>query len=121
MIRAPIARASRRSPGIHAPTLQPRPMMPATTIAEAFEQARSMDAPLSERLSAYAQASRHLNAAMADAIDRLVGRLRMGAVAVGAPQVGDRMPPFLLPDHTGRLVSLNDLIAAGPIAVSFAR
>jgi peroxiredoxin len=95
--------------------------MPATTIAEAFEQARSMDAPLGERLSAYAQASRHLNAAMADAIDRLVGRLKTGAIAAGAPQVGDRMPSFLLPDHAGRLVSLKDLVAAGPLAVSFAR
>ena len=96
-------------------------MMPAMTITEAYEQARSMDAPLSERLSAYARASRHLNSAMADAIDRLVGRLKTGAVAIGAPQVGDRMPPFLLPDHAGRLVSLKDLIAAGPVAVSFAR
>jgi peroxiredoxin len=80
-----------------------------------------MDAPLSERLSAYAQSSRHLNAAMADAIDRLVVRLKMGAVTASAPQVGDRMPPFLLPDHTGRLVSLKDLVGAGPVAVSFAR
>lgn len=95
--------------------------MTATTIAEAFELARTMDAPLSERLSAYAQASRHLNAAMADAIDRLVGRLKIGDVAAGAPRVGDRMPPFLLPDHNGRLVGLKDLVAAGPVAVSFAR
>jgi peroxiredoxin len=95
--------------------------MPATTIAEAFEHARSMDAPLSERLAAYAQASRHLNAAMADAIDRLVDRLKTGEIATGAPKVAELMPPFLLPDHTGRLVSLKDLVAAGPVAVSFAR
>ena len=31
------------------------------------------------------------------------------------------MPPFLLPDHSGRLVSLDDLVAAGPVAVTFAR
>ena len=95
--------------------------MTATTLSEAFEQARSLDAPLQNRLSAYASASRHLNAAMAEAIDRLVGRLQRGEVGAGAPQVGDLMPPFLLPDHTGRLVSLKDLIASGPVAVSFAR
>jgi peroxiredoxin len=96
-------------------------MMPATTIAEAFEQARSMDAPLSERLSAYAQATRHLNAPFADAVDRLVGRLRAGQVAEGSPKEGEPMPSFLLPDHTGRLVSLEDLVADGPVAVTFAR
>jgi peroxiredoxin len=96
-------------------------MMPATTIAEAFEQARSMDAPLSERLSAYAQATRNLNAPFADAVDRLVGRLRAGQVAEGSPKEGVPMPPFLLPDHTGRLVSLEDLVADGPVAVTFAR
>src|SRR5215813_2639569 len=102
-------------------TLAAETVMPATTIAEAFEEARSMDAPLSERLTAYAQASRHINAAMADAIDRLVVRMKPGAVAGGAPMLGDRMPSFLLPDHTGRLVGLKDLVAAGPVAVSFAR
>src|SRR5215475_12743676 len=91
--------------------------MPAKTIAEAFEEARSMDVPLSERLTAYAQASRHINAAMADAIDRLVLRLKTGAVAAGAPKVGDRMPSFLLPDHTGRLVSLKDLVADDAMAL----
>ena len=95
--------------------------MPATTIAEAFEQARSMDAPLGERLSAYAEASRHLNARFADAVDRLVGRLQSGQVAAGSPKEGEPMPAFLLPDHTGRLVGLEDLLAEGPAVVTFAR
>src|SRR5262245_13840760 len=95
--------------------------MLATTIAEAFEQARPMDAPLGERLSAYSEASRHLSAPFADAGDRLVGRLRTGQVAAGSPKEGEPMPAFLLPDHTGRLVSLEDLLAEGPVVVTFAR
>ncbi len=95
--------------------------MPATTLAEAFEQARSMDAPLRDRLFAYAQATRELNASFAEAVDRLVGRLRGGQAAAGAPKEGEAMPSFLLPDHTGRRVSLEDLIANGPVAVTFAR
>lgn len=95
--------------------------MPAATLAEAFEQARSMDAPLADRLAAYAQASRELNAPFADAVDRLVGRLRAGTVVAAAPKEGDPMPSFLLPDHTGRLVSLADMVAQGPVAVTFAR
>src|SRR5262245_24188397 len=96
-------------------------MMHATTLAEAFEQARSMDAPLSDRLSAYAQAIRDLNAPFAEAVDRLIGRLRAGSAVTGSPKEGEPMPPFLLPDHLGRLVSLEDLVAAGPVAVTFAR
>jgi peroxiredoxin len=96
-------------------------MMPATTLAEAFEQARSMDAPLGDRLSAYARSIRNLNAPFAEAVDRLIARLRAGSAVTGSPKEGEQMPPFLLPDHSGRLVSLEDLVAAGPVAVTFAR
>ena len=95
--------------------------MPATTLAEAFELARSMDAPLSERLSAYARAIRDLNAPFAQAVDRLVGRLRAGSAITASPKEGEPMPSFLLPDHMGRLVSLEELVASGPVVVTFAR
>ena len=29
------------------------------------------------------------------------------------------MPSFLLPDHSGRLVSLEDMVAEGPVTVTF--
>jgi peroxiredoxin len=96
-------------------------MMPATTLAEAFEQARSMDAPLAERLAAYSQSSRELNAPFAEAVDRLVSRLKTGSAVAASPKEGAPMPSFLLPDHAGRLVSLEDLVAEGPVAVTFAR
>ena len=95
--------------------------MPTTTLAEAFEQARSLDAPLGERLSVYARSLRDLNAPMAEAVDRLVKRLRSGETAAGAPKDGEPMPRFLLPDHSGRLVALEDVVAKGPVAVTFAR
>jgi peroxiredoxin len=95
--------------------------MPTTTLAEAFEQARSLDAPLGERLSVYARSLRDLNAPMAEAVDRLVERLRSGETVAGAPKEGEPMPPFLLPDHSGRLVALEEVVAKGPVAVTFAR
>jgi peroxiredoxin len=95
--------------------------MPTTTLAEAFEQARSLDAPLGERLSVYARSLRDLNTPMAEAVDRLVERLRSGKTVEGAPKEGEPMPPFLLPDHSGRLVALEDIVAKGPVAVTFAR
>ena len=95
--------------------------MPAKTIVEAFERARMLDAPLAERLDTYAQSLRELNRPMAEAVDQLVLRLQSSGAAVGAPAEGDTMPPFLLPDHAGRLVGLEDLIADGPVAITFAR
>jgi peroxiredoxin len=95
--------------------------MAATTLAEAFEEARTLDAPLGERLSAYARSLRDLNTPLAEAVDRLIDRLRSGETAAGAPSAGEPMPPFLLSDHSGRLVALEDLVARGPVAVTFAR
>ena len=95
--------------------------MPTTTLADAFEQARSLDAPLGERLSVYARSLRDLNTPMAEAVDRLVERLRSGKTVEGAPKEGEPLPPFLLPDHSGRLVALEDIVAKGPVAVTFAR
>ncbi len=95
--------------------------MPANTLVEAFEHARTLDAPLAERLDAYARSLRRFNRPMAEAVDRLVLRLKDSDIAVGAPKEGDPMPPFVLPDHTGRLVGLEELLSRGPLAISFAR
>jgi len=95
--------------------------MPAKTLAEAYEQARLLDAPLAERLEAYARASRELNKPLTDAVERLIARLKDGGIGLSAPEAGDAMPSFLLPDHAGRLVRLEDLLAKGPLVVTFAR
>jgi peroxiredoxin len=54
-------------------------------------------------------------------IDRLIARLADNGVGVTAPRPGEPMPPFLLPDETGRLVSLPRLLEDGPLVVSFNR
>jgi len=95
--------------------------MSAKTLEEAFEQARALDAPLSERLADYARSVRELNGQFADAVDRLVARLMDGKAVATAPNEGDAMLPFLLPDHAGRLIALDDLLRSGPLAVTFAR
>jgi peroxiredoxin len=95
--------------------------MSVKTVEEAFEEARALDAPLNERLAAYARSLRTLNAPLAVAVDGLVARLKGSKAFAAAPKVGEPMPPFLLPDETGRLVALEDLIAEGPVAITFAR
>ncbi|HEX6610144.1 MAG TPA: peroxiredoxin-like family protein [Hyphomicrobiaceae bacterium] len=95
--------------------------MSPSTLSAAFEEARALDAPLSERLGAYARSLRAFRPDFAEAVDRLVARLREGTLVAGAPKEGDAMPAFLLPDHAGRLVALDELVAQGPVAVTFAR
>jgi peroxiredoxin len=103
------------------PTGRWETQLQSRTIAEAYDDARALDAPLSERLASYARSVRELNAPMAEAVDRLVSRLQGSKLGAGAPREGKEMPPFLLPDHAGHLVALSDLLKTGPVAVTFAR
>jgi peroxiredoxin len=80
-----------------------------------------MDASLGERLATFAEAVRTRWPAFNDAAERLVRRLRESGAGEAAPKPGDLMPPFVLPDETGRLVSLEELLQRGPVAVTFHR
>lgn len=97
-------------------------MLPlADTIAQALAEARERGASVNERLQVIVAAVRARNPAIADAVDRLVARLRSAGAGSGAPGPGDRMPGFILPDESGRLVSLDHLLTAGPVAIAFHR
>jgi peroxiredoxin len=87
----------------------------------AFKRIRAMDASLSEQLSTFAADARRNRPDLAEAVDRLVVRLRENGAGEAAPRPGEPIPPFYLPDQTGRLVSLEELLARGPVAVTFHR
>ena len=91
------------------------------TVEEAFRYCRDMDASLSERLETFANAARALRPEMQEAIDRMVERLKAYNAGEAAPKPGEIMPPFMLPDETGRLVGLDSLLADGPVAITFHR
>jgi peroxiredoxin len=91
------------------------------TLPEAFTAICAMDVSLTERLAAYAQAMRDLGSPFAGEYDAMVDRLARGEVGQDAPAIGEPMPPFLLPDASGRAVGLDELCAAGPVVVSFNR
>ena len=91
------------------------------SIEDAFRRIRSIDASLDEQLQTFSESVRKRRPEFADAIDRLVERLRQSGAGESAPQPGEPMPPFILPDETGHMVSLQDLIAKGPVAVTFHR
>jgi peroxiredoxin len=91
------------------------------TLAQAFDEICMMDGPLNARLAAYAAKLRELNFPFAEAYDVLVARLYAGEVGNEAPRVGEMMPPFILPSRDGAAVSLEELIANGPLVISFNR
>jgi peroxiredoxin len=80
-----------------------------------------MEASLGERLDSFARTVRTLSPSFADAVDRLVTRLQRSGAGQNAPQVGEPMPPFHLPDEAGRVVSLEQFLSKGPVAVTFHR
>lgn len=90
-------------------------------LQEAFARLSESKLSLGEQLQAAAQSSRLRRPEFADAVDRLVERLSSSGAGATSPQIGDLMPPFFLPDETGRIVGLEELLAGGPVAVSFQR
>lgn len=95
--------------------------MKATSVQDAFEKICAMEAPLHERMAAFSEAVREFGLPFAEAYDDLVAQIRSGEAGKTAPAPGEPMPEFLLPDSSGRLVSLDDLLAEGPVVISFNR
>ena len=90
-------------------------------LRQAFERARDMDGSMGERLDTFVDAVRQKTPSSAAIVDRLVARLKEHGAGDAAPKPGDMMPPFVLPDENGRLVSLKELLASGPVIVTFHR
>jgi peroxiredoxin len=90
-------------------------------LEEATDRSRDMNVPLGERLKAVADEVRRLSPEFADVVDRMVARLAANNVGQSAPQPGEPMPDFILPDEGGRLVRLTDLLDRGPVVLSFHR
>jgi len=90
-------------------------------LAQAFEQARALDGSMNERLDIFVAAVERHHPHSAAVVERLVARLRAHQAGAAAPKPGDMMPPFALPDETGRMVALNDLLVRGPAIVTFHR
>ena len=92
-----------------------------TDLGQALVLARNFEGTLNERLAAFAIALRRLNQPFAEAVDRLVERLANANAGTTAPNVGEPLPGFLLPDDHGHLTSLDDMLTGGPVAVVFHR
>jgi peroxiredoxin len=90
-------------------------------LEDVYFTVRNNDWPLSQRLKAIADEVRAKSPPFADAVDTFVGRLEAAQAGQGAPQVGEAMPDFTMPDEQGRLVSLGDILDRGPAVLAFHR
>ncbi len=88
---------------------------------ETAEAAMVSDKPLAERLRMVADRVRELSPEFADAVDAFVGRLTGAEAGASAPEIGQKLPRFLLPDQNGKLVALDALLERGPVVVAFLR
>src|SRR5262245_4153763 len=93
----------------------------AKDLQDAFREACDLEGSINERLSLFVEAVRQHRPVSDEVAQRLVTRLRQHQAGESAPKVGDEMPPFILPDETGRMVSLGDLLAKGPAIITFHR
>lgn len=90
-------------------------------IEAAFLEVRRSELSLTERLRVVADAARTHKPWYAEAIDEFAERLRQVQAGSDAPRVGDRMPPFVLPDQDGQLVALDAVLGLGPAVIAFHR
>jgi peroxiredoxin len=78
--------------------------------------------PLSQRLAQKSEESRHaLPEAYYQVLRKSVAYLRDSGLFDGALTIGDPLPPFRLPSTAGHLVDSGELLATGPLVVSFFR
>jgi peroxiredoxin len=91
----------------------------ADSLDQAFQNVRGRAIPLADRLQFIADEVRSLSPFFAESVDSYVARLLDAGAGHSAPQIGDRMPSFILPNDEGQLVSLDTLLEAAPVAMSF--
>jgi peroxiredoxin len=90
-------------------------------LAEAFQKADRLEAPLDIRLKLYLGESRALLPELEATYDQLVARIAANAPEGQVPALGEVMPDFCMTDSDGRVVDLASLLAAGPLVISFNR
>ena len=76
---------------------------------------------LAEILHRLKEKSAEKNPALAELVDRSAQELRESGIMQRVLQVGQKAPPFDLPNVRGESVALSDLLEHGPVAISFYR
>jgi len=90
-------------------------------LAATLEEICQLDAPLSRRIELFLEKQREWMTPFLAAGERLVDRLKSGDFGHSAPQTGETMPCFELPDQSGRMRNLDELVSDGPVVMSLNR
>lgn len=90
-------------------------------LEQCTQRCKTMDAPLADRLARFAEELKRMAPEFSRVVERILARLKAAGAGEGAPKVGDEMPPFVLPDENGRLVSFQSLLGKGSLVVAFHR
>jgi peroxiredoxin len=85
------------------------------------ERCRDMDAPLNARLDAFADDMARFCPDFTDTLEHMLRRLYAAGAGDASPQLGDVLPPFVLPDEEGHLVALEELLQHGQVVIAFHR
>src|ERR1043165_9596806 len=93
----------------------------AELLQQSSDESRTADSMLNERLKALADEIASRNPEFTAVVERMIARLQANGVGQTAPDIGDPMPDFFLPDESGALVRLETLLEQGPVVVSFHR
>ena len=86
-----------------------------------FEKARALEGSLAVQLASFGEMMSEQNPEAEKAYERLAVQLSKVEAGKNAPAIGDKLPPFLLPDEDGHLIASERLLADGPLVVSFNR
>ena len=74
-----------------------------------------------DELKAKSQANPRISPEARAIMTRSIDDLRKSGIVDRVVKVGERAPDFALPDSTGRLVRLGELLVRGPAVLSFFR
>lgn len=86
-----------------------------------FDDIRCLDLSLAEKLEAWAAQEISETPELAKIYPEFVDRLIAANSGSDAPQKGDSIADFVLPDSSGQLVASSTLLKNGPLVISFNR
>ena len=89
-----------------------------SVMGQLVEASSSLEGSLAQQLAYIADQIRAMNPSFSDAVDAFVDRLSHAQAGEQAPNVGDQMPSFLLPDDQGGQIASVDYLSGNRMGSS---
>ena len=105
----------------HAGSLAVLLILGASVAAFAQDSSSTPNRPIEKDLQAVSENVRKQAPDAARVIDDGIRQIAASGIVEKAPKVGDTVRPFALPDASGKTVKLTDLLAKGPVVLTWYR